>query len=683
VRDGVALLAILARVRRRLRAMAAIEGAVRAGALALGAVAIGLALARWRLGAFPAHLLRWDLAVAGAAGAGAIAGAVRRIPLERCARIVDRTPVGVGHDRLLSALSFWQRRDDAADGDRTGDRTGLTPFMVAAIADAVGRGSAYAPGVIAPFRRPRALPALAAAALLLGAAALVPLPARGSRAPLSASPPAGNDPPAARVHLRGDALDPEREQIAAALRAAAALGDPELAALARGLAATVNDLAGQGLERGAALDRLAELQRRSEEASADLASLRQGIAQASQALQTAPATREAGRALAAGDAAGTEKAINELAAQAAAASDAERNRIAGTLDQAGDRVRGPAPAATPDGRPPGAPASATTGGDPPPEASASLTPDGEPRAGDDDGEPGEERPRRLARDDQRPPRSSSSPPTHAAPRGPRPRRLQRLERELRETAAACRTDPESCRRKLQRQAHELPRMEDEVRSLDQRQRLAEAVRQLRDRLRRESNGGNERAREERRFLRAARGESPRDHERHRQQDPDPDDQARVAVDDPEGLSDEGDDRDDEEGGGDPSSGDSAMQTSGAEEGSGQAAGDQAGAGQAANSGDGIGNQKGDAPLGERGALTTRGHAREAQVRDGAGPTRAQVIQSAARRGFAHAPYQRIYGDYQAAVEESLDASAVPPGRRYIVRRYFQLIRPQSSSRSPR
>ena len=59
-----------------------------------------------------------------------------------------------------------------------------------------------------------------------------------------------------------------------------------------------------------------------------------------------------------------------------------------------------------------------------------------------------------------------------------------------------------------------------------------------------------------------------------------------------------------------------------------------------------------------------------------GPSRAQVIQSAAQRGFARSPYQSVYTEYQAAVEESLDSGAVPPGRRYIVRRYFQLIRPQ-------
>ena len=48
----------------------------------------------------------------------------------------------------------------------------------------------------------------------------------------------------------------------------------------------------------------------------------------------------------------------------------------------------------------------------------------------------------------------------------------------------------------------------------------------------------------------------------------------------------------------------------------------------------------------------------------------------AQRGFAHTNYQSVFTDYQAVVEESLDGAAVPPGRRYIVRRYFQLIRPR-------
>jgi hypothetical protein len=78
-------------------------------------------------------------------------------------------------------------------------------------------------------------------------------------------------------------------------------------------------------------------------------------------------------------------------------------------------------------------------------------------------------------------------------------------------------------------------------------------------------------------------------------------------------------------------------------------------------------------------MASRGRAQKADVAGGAGPSRSEVIQGAASRGFAHARYGEIFRDYHAAVEESLDAADVPPGQRYIVRRYFQLIRPVRSA----
>jgi hypothetical protein len=708
VRDGVALLAILARVRRRLRAIAALEGAAIGAALALAALACGLALTRWRTGGLSSPLLPlWLGAAGGLAGAGAVAGALRKIPFERCARLVD-AKLG-GHDRLLSALAFHQdgnpvagfpnRRCDGNPGrvpkpsrarSARPSRAALdSPFVVAAIADAVARGGAVAPAEAVPLRHPRATPAFAAAATLVAVVALAPFPARGSR---RQAPPtgAGATAPAAtataRVRLSGRALDPERDQAAAALLAARALGDGELGALARELAATVKDLAAQGLDQSDLLDRLADLQRRADDAAAEVTGLRQGLERAGRALRGAPATRESGRALEAQDGPATETSLNDLAAEAAAASAGDRNRIAGTFDKAGERARAgaggptdesqarsssvPSPSRSPSQSSAGAGESTTL------EESSSLAPGADPR--DEANEPAEERQRRLARDDPHAARPNSGP--SSPPRAPRERRLQRLGRELGEAAAACRTDPEACRRKLQSQARELPRMEDEARRLAPRQHLAEAVRQMRERMRREGSGGGggERAREERRFLRAARGES---HPGEQRWEEDPGGAGRLLAENPDGPSGEGDDSDD--GVGDDSSGNEGWAQSGGGDGAaaGAASDGQKGDGEG-GTGDGIGSQKGADPLGERGAMTTRGHAREAQVRNGAGPTRSQVIQSAARRGFAHATYQGVYTDYQAAVEESLDASAVPPGRRYIVKRYFQLIRPQSS-RAPR
>ena len=77
----------------------------------------------------------------------------------------------------------------------------------------------------------------------------------------------------------------------------------------------------------------------------------------------------------------------------------------------------------------------------------------------------------------------------------------------------------------------------------------------------------------------------------------------------------------------------------------------------------------------------RGRETEAHVASGAGPNRAEVIGGAASRGFAQHGYAGTFREYEAAVEDALTATAVPEGRRYVVRRYFDLIRPRTGGRS--
>lgn len=653
-----------------------------AAAAVVAASAIVVAMLRWRAVPVSLHALRWEIAAALALIAlGTLAGAARRIPLDRCARFVDRAldsggaptdrTARAGDDRVLSALAFTRIGDGRTGGSGS---PAPTPFMRAAIADAVTHAEHVAPGAAAPLRRPRATPAFAAAAILLGVGALAPMPARGSRAPsksLTATAASSKDA-ATRVRLPGRALDPERDEVAAALRAASELRDPELATLARALATTVTDLSNRGLDPAEAFDRLSELLRRADEATADLAQLPRALDQAGNELQSAAATRDSGHALSTEDGAATERALNDLAARAADATAGDRNKIAISLDRAGDRV-----GAIDDGRaasaqPPSPPAPGTA---PTSSGSSAMTTSADPQNGESEAqEPGH---RRLAREQPQSPTAQSG-QSGGAPRPPNERHLQRLQRELKQTASACRTDPEACRKKLARQARELPRMEEEARSLAPRQRLAEAVRQLRERLRREGGGTGDRAREERRFMRSARGEKGRTHGTSPSEG-EARGGERIVAEDPDGVG-EGDDMETEAGDGD-GDGDSAPFASGEGDSAEGAPGDgnpgQGSSGQDSANGDGIGTQRGNEPLGERGSMITRGRAREAAVKDGAGPTRSQVIQSAAQRGFAHTGYQNVFTDYQAVVEESLDGSAVPPGRRYIVRRYFQLIRPQS------
>nr|MDQ3036013.1 hypothetical protein [Myxococcota bacterium] len=70
--------------------------------------------------------------------------------------------------------------------------------------------------------------------------------------------------------------------------------------------------------------------------------------------------------------------------------------------------------------------------------------------------------------------------------------------------------------------------------------------------------------------------------------------------------------------------------------------------------------------------------RTMQVRGDAqrGPTRSEVIRSAAQQGFATRDYRGVYSEYADHAEEVIERDRVPPGYRFYVRRYFQLIRPR-------
>ena len=104
----------------------------------------------------------------------------------------------------------------------------------------------------------------------------------------------------------------------------------------------------------------------------------------------------------------------------------------------------------------------------------------------------------------------------------------------------------------------------------------------------------------------------------------------------------------------------------------------------AGNGDGIGHQPGAAALGARRgeADATAGSETDVPIAGGAGPGRAEVIGTAAGHGFASPGYARAFNDYAAAVEDALGATAVPEGKRYLVRRYFDLIRPRPPTRAP-
>jgi hypothetical protein len=66
----------------------------------------------------------------------------------------------------------------------------------------------------------------------------------------------------------------------------------------------------------------------------------------------------------------------------------------------------------------------------------------------------------------------------------------------------------------------------------------------------------------------------------------------------------------------------------------------------------------------------------AGVDSGQGSASAEVIYGAAERGFVGKGYQQVFTDYQTVAEQVMQQDQIPPGYRFYVRRYFQLIRPR-------
>ena len=73
-----------------------------------------------------------------------------------------------------------------------------------------------------------------------------------------------------------------------------------------------------------------------------------------------------------------------------------------------------------------------------------------------------------------------------------------------------------------------------------------------------------------------------------------------------------------------------------------------------------------------------GAARTEKVKgiDNEGPTIKQTFIEAAKKGFARQRWGKVYADYNAVAESMMARQGLPPGRRALVRRYFELIRPR-------
>ena len=104
--------------------------------------------------------------------------------------------------------------------------------------------------------------------------------------------------------------------------------------------------------------------------------------------------------------------------------------------------------------------------------------------------------------------------------------------------------------------------------------------------------------------------------------------------------------------------------------------DAKGAGQDPGNGQKAGDETGGLNEGQRPALRA-GRNEKLKGAHGDGPTVKQTFLDAAQRGFARRSWREVYARYSDVAQEMMDKEALPAGRRAMVQRYFELIRPQA------
>lgn len=247
--------------------------------------------------------------------------------------------------------------------------------------------------------------------------------------------------------------------------------------------------------------------------------------------------------------------------------------------------------------------------------------------------------------------------------------LSGLDRDLAKAAQDLMKDLGASANDLQRGAQDLHRSAERQMSEQEKQQLKQRIDELRQILRQEGQAGKDRIKRMLQFGARARGQQGEGSQGQGQG---------------QGQGSQGTSQNRGSGGGKqltlgqgtPGEGSAVMMTPGGSMPGGQGsepgqAGGGAGKGEEWGTGHDP-NVRGD-------ATRMQGHTEDvtaAAADTGVGASTSEVIHGAAQRGFIGRGYQKVFTDYQGVAEQALSHDEVPPGYRFYVRRYFQLIRPR-------
>jgi len=239
------------------------------------------------------------------------------------------------------------------------------------------------------------------------------------------------------------------------------------------------------------------------------------------------------------------------------------------------------------------------------------------------------------------------------------REISDLDRQLAEAAEQLKKEMGKGAESLEQAAESLNKMARRQMSEQEKRELLQRLRDLREVVRRQGQGGDDRKKQMERFAKRARGQQG---------------QGQPGQ---EGQGQQGKGKG-QRGQGQQGQGmelvevPRIVEVPGSGSGKpGDGSGDQAGSGKQAGQG------HDDASRGDPTQLDAQTHdVAAAGIDTGEGTASAEVISGAAERGFVGKGYRDVFVQYENVAEEALEKDDIPPGYRFYVRRYFQLIRPR-------
>ncbi|HVJ21668.1 MAG TPA: hypothetical protein VM686_39960 [Polyangiaceae bacterium] len=529
------------------------------------------------------------------------------------------------HDRVSNALVFA----DLPAAERT-------PMMELAIQDGLEHGKKLDPRRAVPFHVPRELWLVVGLIAALGG--IAQLEVRTTRR----LPP----PPAlAAPLLTEDDLELFRERLQELQQNAQ---DPEQMAAIQRYNGLLEDIAARRVDREEVFRRLAELERElNTDLDADREAMEEGLKALARELEKSSMTRKAAEALQEKRLEDAEKALKELAdklsRQKQKPSKAELEKLRSALDKASkgnserlaaiDRQRQELQA-----------------------EKEGLLKKKKPDAGAMDPkdqkalEQNQRKLEKLDRDKARAERSS--------------KQMDELDKQLAEAAKKLMQEMGESAKHLEQSGESLNRMAQKDMTTEQKKELLRRLEELRDVMRQQGKGGKEQLERLRQFSQRARGQQRpgqgqgqgggQNKGKGQGQGMQPG-ELRIGQGQGQGIE---------------------VDMPGSSPGQGQGQGQQ-GETQGATAGQGRGVGHDENLQGDPTNLKGETHdVSAAGVDTGQGTASAEVIYGAAQRGFQGKGYKDIFVQYDTVAEQEIEKDDIPPGYRFYVRRYFQLIRPR-------